>query len=257
VAVEPLVTLFEDAPSDAGELPLPLAERYGGGLDLSGDLVYANAVSSLDGVVAIGNMRGAPQLLGDHNQADRFVVGLLRALADCILLGAGTLRADHGYRWSPASSHPPSAPLFALLERPDPQVIVVSASGEIDPHETALQAGGLVLTTLAGHQRLAPHGVRTFVLDSAPFSPEAILGAVRSLGHRRVLVEAGPSLLSQLVGAQLIDELFLTLSPVLAGGSGDRAGLLQAARLLPDQIRSARLRAVRQHGDHLFLRYAL
>jgi riboflavin biosynthesis pyrimidine reductase len=252
--------LFEACPASS-PLPPPLQDLYGGGLELAADLLYANFVTSLDGVAALpGPSKGTAAISG-RNAADRFLMGLLRALAEAVLVGAGTLRAEPRHLWTPAAVSREMAPAFASLGRPDPRLIVVSASGELDPAIRALQAGALVLTTDEGASRLAgrlPAASRVRSLGPRPPEGSAILEAVRSEGHRRVLTEGGPSLLGALVEAGRLDELFLTLSPVLAGRrTGDgRLGLLEGIELLPESGRWARLLSARGHGGHLFLRYS-
>lgn len=259
--MEPLRVLLED-PDDPAPLPPPLAELYGGGLRLADDLLYANFISSLDGVTALAAPRGSGATLRGRGDADRFVLALLRDLADALLIGAGTLRADRGHLWTAAYVDREHAEAHRSLGRPDPRLVVVTASGELDPRERALQEGALVLTTDAGAARLAgrlPPASR--VRSLGPHAPRGrdILAAVRAEGHRRVLTEGGPTLLGRLVADRLVDELFLTLSPVLAGRrSGDgRLGLLEGVRLLPDDGRWAQLRSLRAASSHLFLRYSL
>ena len=257
--MEPLHALFDEPPASPTSLPSPLAELYGGGLDLDPDAVYANFVSSLDGAVSLGRIPNSPPLLSGRSDGDRFVMGLLRALADCVLVGAGTLRADRGHRWTPASAHPVSAERYASLGRPEPQLVVVSAGGHIDPALPALRGDHLVLTGDEAAIRLKDAGVNARSMGEPPFTALAIVEAVRAQGHRRVLVEAGPTLTAQLVEADLLDELFLTLSPLLAGRrTGDgRMGLLEGVHLLPGRAPRATLRSLRLHGSHLMLRYAL
>jgi 5-amino-6-(5-phosphoribosylamino)uracil reductase len=78
-----------------------------------------------------------------------------------------------------------------------------------------------------------------------------------------VLVEGGPRLVATLVAEDLLDDLFLTLSPVLAGrrtdgnGGETRSGLLEGIELLPQAGRWTRLSSVKSHGSHLFLHYRL
>jgi riboflavin biosynthesis pyrimidine reductase len=257
--MRPMTLLFEDPPAPSHSLPPALAERYGGGLELAPDLVYANFVSSLDGVVSLGPGRGSSVRISGGNEGDRFLMGLLRAMADCVVVGAGTVRAAPRHRWTAASIDPESAPLYDLLARPPARVVVVSAGGDLDPRLPALRGGALVLTSPAGAHRLRESGVETVVLGDPPFSGRAVLDAVRARGHRRILVEAGPNLTTTLLEAHLLDELFLTVSPLLAGrreGDG-RRGIVDGLHLLPDQPGWAMLRTVRAHGSHLFLRYAL
>ncbi|TME87430.1 MAG: hypothetical protein E6I43_03265, partial [Chloroflexi bacterium] len=74
-----------------------LAELYDGGLAIPEGHVYANFVSSIDGIVAL-EAGTAPSggIISGRNEADRFVMGLLRAFADAVLVGAGTVRAEGG-----------------------------------------------------------------------------------------------------------------------------------------------------------------
>ena len=85
-------------------------------------------------------------------------------------------------------------------------------------------------------------------------SPAGIIDAVRAAGHKRILVEGGPTLFGELIAAGLVDELFLTVSPALFGRFRDdgRKSLVQGI-----DLRGAKLEllSARQDGSHLFLRY--
>jgi len=253
--------LLEDAGAGVG-LPESLAALYGGGLTLPADAVYANFIASLDGVAALVAPRGAGPTLRGVADADRFVMGLLRFLADAVLIGAGTLRADRGHLWSAGYIDRERAADYRALGRDEPRLVVVTASGDLDPAERALQAGALVLTTEPGASRLRgrlPAACTVRALGTGRLPASAILAAIRAEGHRRVLTEGGPTLVGRLAAERALDELFLTLSPVLAGRrSGDgRTGLVDGVHFLPGDGRWARLRSARTSGSHLFLRYAL
>ncbi|MGH2929821.1 MAG: dihydrofolate reductase family protein, partial [Solirubrobacteraceae bacterium] len=89
--------------------------------------------------------------------------------------------------------------------------------------------------------------------------PAVAIETLRAGGHELILCEGGPLLFGQLVDAGLVDELFLTLSPVLAG-HGDASGrlsLLESAELLPGRMPAATLLTLRRADSHLFLRYQL
>jgi riboflavin biosynthesis pyrimidine reductase len=252
--------LFE-ASSPSTSLPRPHAELYGGGLELPPDALYANFVASLDGVTALPPPARSGAVLSGRNPADRFLMGLLRALSDAVVVGAGTLRAEPGHLWTPAYVSRGFATAFAELGRPDPRTVIVSASGNLDPGEPALERGALVLTTDVGAARLAgrlPGASSLRSLGPEPPLGAAILEAVRTEGHRRVLTEGGPTLTAAFVEDRVLDELFLTLSPLFAGRrSGDgRLSLLEGLHLLPGDPGWARLLSVRAHGSHLFLRYS-
>jgi riboflavin biosynthesis pyrimidine reductase len=260
--VQPLETLFDA--SDAGPaLPNPeLARLYGGGLTLPGDVLYANFVSSLDGVVTLeGAPGGGPGAISLHSQADRFVMGLLRVLADAVLLGAGTLRDAWNHHWTPAHIYPEGEAAYAALGRPEPELVIATLRGDIDPAQPALGDRALVLTTDAGRAHLAnrlPATARVCSLGAGALTGRRLRDAVRAEGHRRILTEGGPTLIGALVRDRVLDELFLTLSPVLAGREGDPSGrlsLVQGLALPRREFERGVLGSVRRDGQHLFLRY--
>src|SRR5438270_1221106 len=229
--------------------------------------LYANFVISIDGVVALGDraISSGPALSG-RNEADRFVMGLLRAVAGAVLIGGGTLRDDPGHLWTADYIFPAGSSDFARLRRAlgldeRPELVVVTGSGSIDPSERALDQGALVLTTEAGAARLRgrlPERCRVQPLGD-DFTILQALAAVRAEGHRRILSEGGPQILTQLVATGSLDELFVTLSPVLAGRADQirRLGLLEGLALPPQRLRWVRLLSARRHQAHLLLRYGL
>jgi riboflavin biosynthesis pyrimidine reductase len=264
--VEPIETLASPV-RELLPLPPALRQLYGGGLDLPEGTVYGNFVSSIDGVVALaapGVSSGGA--ISGQSEADRFVMGLLRACAACVMVGASTLRDDSGHLWTPAYIHPASAPSYGELREalglpPEPVLVVVTRSGRLDPGERALREGALVFTTAAGAARLPtglPAASEVVVLPGIETveAGAAVAELRRRFGTGRILTEGGPHVIGWLLAAGLIDELFLTVSPVLAGRNGSpRPGLVAGLELLPDHGRWVRLRSVKRHGDHLFLRY--
>ena len=85
----------------------------------------------------------------------------------------------------------------------------------------------------------------------------AAVKLLRAEGYTSLLSEAGGVVMGQLVRDGLVDELFLTVSPVLAGrvrGDGNK-GLVEGVHLLPEHLRQMRLVSARRHQSHLFLRY--
>lgn len=245
--MEALQSLFEAAAPDTSEVPLPEALRalYGGPLTMAEDLVYSNFVSSLDGVVALpgGGVPSGPALSG-RSEADRFVMGLLRAVADCIVVGAQTLREDAGHLWTPAYIYPPAAAAFAALRAAlglaaEPALCVLTRSGDLDRSERVFRE----------QQPLVMQG---------DLAPAEVLRDLRGRGWRRVLCEGGPKVIGELVREGLLEEAFITLSPVLAGrGATPRPGMVEGVELLPERGIWGRLAGVRRHQDHLFLRYRL
>jgi riboflavin biosynthesis pyrimidine reductase len=264
--MEPLEVLH-DSTAAAYELPEQLAALYGGPFGFDGPLLYANFVTTIDGVVALGHRPNASVVISRRNQADRFVMGLLRACADAVLVGAGTLEGGPTHRWTAEHVFPAQAEAFGQLREtlhlaPTPELAVVAGSGALDVSHPALEAGALVLTSNDGARRLRdlPGNVTALGLGAeGRLEPAAIITALRERGHRFVLTEGGPKLFGGLLAAGRADELFLTVSPVLSGRdeAGDRPGLVQGEKFGDTDLRGASLVSVRRHDSHLFLRYAL
>jgi riboflavin biosynthesis pyrimidine reductase len=254
--------LWEEAGLPDRPLPESLRTRYGGGLGFAGPRLYANFVETLDGVVAIPDLEKSNALVADDSDADRFVMGLLRACADAVLVGAGTLLASPKGTWRPERVYPRAADGFAALREewgmPErPAVAVVSSGASLDPRHPVLQ-DAVLLTTAAGAEALddvLPDVVA--VNDGDWVDLRAAVAVLRARGHERVLSEAGPHVFGSLLADALVDELFLTVSPVLAGRIVDarRFALVEGVELLPDVRRASRLASVRRSESHLFLRY--
>jgi riboflavin biosynthesis pyrimidine reductase len=239
----PLAMLYEQAGLPAWGLPEGLADLYDGDLGFPEPCVYANFVASVDGVTALGPAYpSSGSAISGGDPADRFVMGLLRACADMVLIGAGTLRATPGHQWTPSYICPEAADGYAALRRNvgrrgDPQLAVVTLSGEVPATHPAFRHGALILTTTAGARRLRgrlSHACTIIDLGERPALRSAEL--LNALGARggTVLTEGGPRLLGRLVADNALDELFLTVSPVLAGrAETSRPGLVAGQELLP------------------------
>jgi riboflavin biosynthesis pyrimidine reductase len=259
-------------------MPAALAERYGGDLaiPLRADrpTVVANFVSTLDGIVAfdVDEKSGGGEVSG-FSEPDRFVMGLLRALADVVVVGAGTVRAAPSHAWTASHVHPASSKIFSDWRRavgvttPHPTTMIVTARGDLPRDHPGLRDDSIPVTIVTT-RRGARHLGR---LDFGPnvrirtgqatdrVSPWDVVSAAEELGARLVLCEGGPHLLGQFVEEGLVDELFLTLAPQFAGRASGvpRLGLIEGTAFGVDAAPWANLRSVRVSGDHLFLRYAL
>jgi riboflavin biosynthesis pyrimidine reductase len=270
-----------EAPGQVGEArggtpPAGLARRYGGPLAVSlrpdRPTVIANFVESLDGIVALGTgPRGGGSEISGASEPDRFVMALLRTLADVVVVGAGTFRAAPGHEWTPRGIAPrwaaDCAAWRAQLGLPSqPAIVVVSASGDLPPHHPGLSredVRAFVVTTGSGARRLADRGlsgrVRVEVVSDAPgIEPGALLGFLSRLGTHLALCEGGPHLLSGLLTDSAVDELFVTVAPQLLGrgpGAAARLGLAEGHAWDPREAPWGSLRSVRRAGSHLFLRY--
>jgi riboflavin biosynthesis pyrimidine reductase len=265
--IEPLRALAEAEDLPRWDVPELLAELYGGAIGLHEPCVVANFVESLDGVVAVPRLARSHAVLGDESEADRFVLALLRACSDVVVVGAGTLLSSPQGTWGIDRAYPPAAEALADLRarrgRPaQPLVAVVTTGASLDPSHPVLASGALVLTTVGAAEGLrasVPQASEVVaVTDAETVDLAAALEVLRARGCSVVLSEAGPSLFGSLVASRLVDELFLTVSPLLAGrAAAARLGLVEGVELLPQTRAAGRLRSVRTHGSHLFLRYAL
>jgi riboflavin biosynthesis pyrimidine reductase len=189
-----------------------LASYYAYPPDLPAPHVRVNFVSSADGAVSVG---GVSEGLG--SDADQRVFGMLRQLADVVLVGAGTVRAED-YRGARRATRGRDTP---------PPIAVVTGSAELDPGSrlfTDTAVAPIVLTLGSAPQdrrdRLVAAGADVVALEA--LTPDALLAELDRRGLRRVLCEGGPSLFGALIAADAVDELCLTVAPLLAGGSAGR-----------------------------------
>jgi riboflavin biosynthesis pyrimidine reductase len=244
-------------------------ERLYGRFGLPERLVYANFVSSIDGVVALGRERGSGSLISGRSEADRFVMGLLRACADVVLTGAATVRAEgHKVLWTPEYIYPEAALGFAELRRAlgrsdRPLLAVLTASGDLEPERAALRENALILTeddVAEGLRARLDESVEVLPLGPGPgLEVTKAIQALRGRGLNVILTEGGPTLIGELLRASLLDELFLTLSPVLAGRQEGtlRRGLIHGMEFPSNGLQWTGLESARRSQSHLFLRYRL
>lgn len=273
----PLETLFDSGEGEPIALPGALRGLYGELRFPTAEYrphVYANFASTLDGVVALGGPTpsGGAEITG-RDPHDRFVLALLRAAADVIVVGAGTLRASPRHRWSAERAMPVLAAPLAEMRRAaggssPARVVVVSARGDLDlglPIFGSADPSPMIVTTPAGAQRLASAPgsgsvpVAT-VAEEATLPPASILRAIVARGPcRRILVEGGPRLMGEFLAGGAIDELFLTLAPQVAGRAAgtERPGFADGRLLAPSRPTWGRLLSLKRGGSHLFLRYDL
>jgi riboflavin biosynthesis pyrimidine reductase len=184
--------------------------------------VRANFVVCLDGAIETGGRSG-----GLGGPADRRIFTTLRALADVILVGAGTARTEH---YGPATVEAAAGERReARGQRPVPTVAVVTGGADLDPDSKLFSRHGgdgptpprpVVLTCLAAppeqRDRLA-EVADVVVCGDGDVDNTEVLEALRQRGLAQVLCEGGPTLSTALAADDLLDELCLTHTPLLAG----------------------------------------
>jgi len=239
--------------------------------------VISNFVSTLDGVVSYeikGKSGGST--ISASEPGDRFIMGLLRASADAVIVGAGTLNdVSAKSLWTPESVYPDAKRLYAeyrvnALHKPEyPLLVIVSGRGQLELDRAIFRTPTMrtvVITTPAGSDELTRRGaaalasVEVHALNSSggSIAPQAILQLLQSqFGIRTLLHEGGPTLFGQFLAADAVDELFLTLSPQIAGRAGDvtRPAVVQGVEFAPDSAPRFQMVSVKENAAYLYLRY--
>jgi riboflavin-specific deaminase-like protein len=263
-------------------LPSGLNDLYNGNLTIDESpaerpFVIANFVSTLDGVVSYA-MKGHAEgsTISGSDPADRFIMGLLRASADAIMVGARTVQDSSPQSlWIPEYTYPEAKGLYAeyrlkVLHKPlYPLLVIVSGSGKLELERAVFQTPGvrtIVMTTAEGNDALLRAGaaklstVQVQVLDAkdGALAPQAMLRSLYAEhGIRRLLHEGGPTLFGQFMASEAVDELFLTVSPQIAGrtAAAMRPALVEGTEFTPESAPWFQLLSVKQSADHLYLRY--
>jgi riboflavin biosynthesis pyrimidine reductase len=183
--------------------------------------VRCNMISTVDGAISLNGVSGA---LG--GPPDRRVFQVLRSWADVVVVGAGTMRAEH---YGPVRLDDDLREARTLRgQAPVPPVAVVTGSGDLDwagPFFTDAEVRPIVLTTTGSADRVRSAGgqvAEVVAAGDATVDPATFLARLADDGYRSVLLEGGPGLNADVVHAGLLQELCLTLSPMLVAGSGPR-----------------------------------
>jgi riboflavin biosynthesis pyrimidine reductase len=271
-----LEILYDSELSPSLPLPSELARLYGG-LNFPSHTgrpyVISNFVSSLDGVVSLDAPgRAIGDVISGSKEQDSIIMGLLRAAADVVMVGAGSLRASPQHVWTPAHIYPPYADAYKVLrdrmgKQPSPLNVIVTARGNVDLSLPLFQSGKvpvLIVTTAKGERRIRkmdiPKSVQIIAgSDAGSLTARRILNVIVSISPscETILIEGGPHLVGDFFAERRLDELFLTLSPQVAGreSSIERLGIVAEKIFAPEHPLWGRLVSVRRGGSHLFLRY--
>ncbi len=261
------------------DLPLPpdlqtLYGRIGFPLHSGRPYVISNFVSTIDGVVSLDAPgKAIGDVISGSNEHDNAVMGLLRSIAEVVIVGAGTLRASPRHIWTAAHVYPALAHAYddlrrSISETSNPLNVIVTAGADIDRSMNVFTSGEvqvLIVTTQAGETKLAQMGMPSWVQVIAAgnqnhLSAGEILGAIGKVRPSGgvYLIEGGPHLMGDMFAEERIDELFLTLAPQVAGRSAfhERKGIVAGRMFAPELLRQATLISAKRAMSHLFLRYA-
>lgn len=215
--------------------------------------MYINMVASLDGRAQIG---GSSAGLG--SSVDQAILRRLRARADCVLLGAGTVAVDAVYA-------PLAADLVAARRRrgqvDQPLWAIVTASGNL-PADAAVIVRPerrpvifVAARTPSDRQVALAEHADVVVSGASRPDPVEIARVLRQrYGCELILAEGGPTLNRSLLAANVVDELFLTVAPKLVGGPGKT--IVDGGQLGPAGLRLD-LVSIYEHAGELFVRYRI
>jgi 5-amino-6-(5-phosphoribosylamino)uracil reductase len=211
-------------------------------------------ISSVDGAAALDG-----RTAGLAGPADRALFSALRSLTDVVLVGASTARAEH---YGPARL---SADLRARREsagwRPVPRIVVLTRTCDLDLQSklfTEAEERTIVITSeraAATHRERLDPVADLFTAGEEEVSMDAAMATLGALGITSVLAEGGPSVLAQLVAADLVDELCLTLAPMMVPAPVERiVAPASIGAAVPLELVHV-LVGDENEGGYLFLRY--
>lgn len=279
-----LVRTLIDAEQENAEplLSQSLRELYDGDLHFprstgARPYIIGNFVSTLDGVVSFKvKDHASGSTVSGSDPGDRFIMGLLRASADAVMVGAGTVQdVSPESLWIPEYTYPAAKHLYteyrrSVLHKSDyPLTVIVTGSGRLELERAVFHTPGIhvvIVTTSSGREELTSRGVsglskiEIYVPEetSSGIDPPAIMDLLYAqLGVQMLLHEGGPTLFGQFLAADALDELFLTISPQIGGRKPGttRPGLVQGVEFLPNSAPWLQLRSVKQKEEYLYLRY--
>lgn len=240
--------LPDPGPVDSAELlhDLGLAARA----PAERPFVISNFAATLDGRIALDGRSGAIGDDGDHEVFRR-----LRTQADALLVGTGTIEQEQYGR--PIRRADLRAVREALGLNPVPPLVTITRSGRL-PLEIPLfqdpEAHVIVYTSAAIEPPGVPARVDLQRIDDGPLLTGALRHLRSAYGVRSVLCEGGPLLLSGLLHEGLVDELFLTVAPLLAGGGPEPPMTSGVPLRVPAQLE---LRWALERNGSLYLRHSV
>jgi riboflavin-specific deaminase-like protein len=236
----------DPGPIDAADVPAALA--FGARAGAERPFVAVNMVATIDGRATVGGLSGP--IGGDGDLA---MFHALRGSVDAVLAGTKTMGEETYGRLVRSPERRAARAALGLDE--DPVAMVLTRSGNV-PWQAPLFAAPeqRVLIFSAPGAVTVPDGTaaEVEVVGCGDLTPSVVLAVARERGIRSVLCEGGPSLNRSLLAEGLVDELFLTVGPLIAGDE-DAPSIVGGAALDPPARMG--LRWVLRHGDELFLRY--
>jgi riboflavin-specific deaminase-like protein len=235
-----------DSPYPNLRLPDPPPDR---------PFVYVNMAMTLDGKVVSGNPKAGYLLTG--SEGDRRGMAELRAAADAVIIGAGTLRAENpvlSIRYDDLRAN------RADEGKPEnPRYLVLTGSGRLDPDARMFEQPGAMVVTSVDGSRAVPEKIRAkaeilVAGEKEPDLEEALRRLRADHGVRYLLAEGGPTLTHALVARDFVDQFFVTLAPIVKSGE-DTPTLVEGPAFPYDALPRFRILSISEEAGELFLRY--
>lgn len=269
----PFAILFTEDSNTTPSLPEAFRTIYGGDWHIPSiagrPYTYSNFATARDGRVSYnepGISSGGD--VTNFNAHDRWLMGLLRARADAVLSGDGTLKIEPEHFWTAEFICPGDAAAFTALRQAEgrshpPLFAIVSYGCDFDETSLCFQQPDLqivVATTAQGYAR--GQAIRCKAkLDVHQLGEDSVdLARLSQLLYdeyyvRTLLCEGGPRLLGGMLAAGLVDEEFLTLCPSFIGETKEkfRPSYVEGMAFLPQSTPYSRPYSLRRAGDFLFL----
>jgi riboflavin biosynthesis pyrimidine reductase len=272
---EPFTLLFEDDSRTSYSLVEPLRLIYQGDWhlpELSGrPYVYSNFVQSRDGRVSfsVPGHAGGGDVSG-FNQHDTWLMGLLRARADAVVMGDTTLKIEPDHLWTCDYIYPTAPELFLELRHLEnrsvcPVQVFLSLEGDLNTDANVFCQEHLqivIATTSRGAERAKEIRCQAKIDVLALGDDKVAIGQLCDILYKdyqvkTLLCEGGPRAYGSFIAAKRVDEEFLTLAPTVIGNDSSklfRPSLVEGVAFMPERYPKSKPVSLRRAGDHLFLR---
>jgi 5-amino-6-(5-phosphoribosylamino)uracil reductase len=269
---EPFIELFNEQPDEGLALPSEFRSLYGTWPlpePTEQPFTYVNFVMSHDGRVSFNEPgHGGGGDVSRRDPHDRWLMGLLRARADAVLVGGTSIIAAGNHVWTPTAVFPEDADAFAALRRAEsrtdaPLLVVLTRSGEIPAHAPSLdnpQLPVLVASTIEGvamaQSILGERQQIRYLAVGDTLDQHRLMHMLRqNYGINTLLCEAGPQVYGSLLQDGLINDAFVTISPIIIGRSNEqqRPSLIEGVAFDYEHPPQLRLLSVHRHGSYLYL----
>ncbi len=273
----PSVCLFDDATDEGLSLPEHVREVYGGDWAIpaaeDATYVYSNFVVSHDGRISFNEPEhyGGGDVNGG-NPFDLWLMALLRARADAVMVGDNTLKLEPEHVWTHQYIFPDDTALFHELRQAEgrstyPLQVFLSIDGQINWDAAVFSSPDyhvVIATTKRGEARVGKEAraeakVDVIAQDHAVVDLRELTDTLRrDFDVRTLLIEGGPRAYGSAITDRIIRDEFLTLSPIVVGNDSAegkiRPGLLDGAAFSPGNALQMIPLSLKRHGNHMFLR---